>query len=172
MTTDHGPRTTHPAPAPPALTLIAAMSSNRVIGAAGALPWHEPEDLRFFKHTTAGHAVIMGRKTWDALGRPLPKRRNLVITRQTGFAAPGAEVFATLDAAIASARQSDSEPMVIGGGEIYRQALPMATCIHLTEVRCEVAGDATFPELDPAVWTVASERESGRLVFRTYTRRA
>ena len=155
-----------------ALTLIAAMSSNRVIGAAGQLPWHEPEDLRFFKATTAGHAVIMGRKTWDALGRPLPNRRNLIITRQNGFVANGAEVFATLDAAVAAARSSDAEPMVIGGGEIYRQALPSATLIHLTEVRGEVVGDATFPELDPAAWNVISERESGRLLFRSYARRA
>ena len=154
------------------LTLIAAMSSNRVIGAAGQLPWHEPEDLRFFKTTTAGHAVIMGRKTWDALGRPLPKRRNLVVTRQTGFVANGAEVHPTLDAAVAAARGSDAEPMVIGGGEIYRPALSNATRIHLTEVCGEVVGDATFPELDPAVWSVVSERESGRLVFRTYVRRA
>ena len=154
------------------LTLIAAMSSNRVIGADGKLPWHEPEDLRFFKATTAGHAVIMGRKTWDALGRPLPKRRNLVVTRQAGFVAVGAEVFASLAAAVAAARSSDREPMVIGGGEIYRQALPTATRIHLTEVRGEATGDASFPELDPARWAVASERESGRLVFRTYERRA
>ena len=164
-----GPPTTDPRPP---LILIAAMSSNRVIGAAGQLPWHEPEDLRFFKTTTAGHAVIMGRKTWDALGRPLPKRRNLIITRQSGFVANGAEVFATLDAAVAAARSSDAEPMVIGGGEIYRQALPSATLIHLTEVRGEVVGDATFPELDPAAWNVISERESGRLLFRSYARRA
>jgi dihydrofolate reductase len=154
----------------PPLTLIAAMSSNRVIGAAGALPWHEPEDLRFFKATTAGHAVIMGRKTWDALGRPLPKRRNLVVTRQPGFAAAGAEIFPTLEAAVAAARAGDGEPMVIGGGEIYRRALPLATRVHLTEVRGEVAGDTTFPELDPRDWRLASERESGRLVFRTYER--
>jgi len=158
-------------PPPPPLTLIAAMSSSRVIGADGKLPWHEPEDLRFFKATTAGHAVIMGRKTWDALGRPLPKRRNLVVTRQAGFSAVGAEVFPSLVAAVAAARASDAEPMVIGGGEIYRQALPLATCIHLTEVRCDVVGDATFPELDAGAWQVASERESGRLVFRTYLRR-
>ena len=125
--------------------MIAAMGSNRVIGADGKLPWHEPEDLKHFKAVTTGHAVIMGRKTWVALGRPLPKRRNLVVTRQAGFAAPGAEVFASLDAAIASAREGgDAEPMIIGGGEIYRLALPLATRIHLTEVRCAPAGDATL----------------------------
>ncbi len=154
----------------PPLTLIAAMSSNRVIGADGKLPWHEPEDLRFFKATTAGHAVIMGRKTWEALGRPLPKRRNLVVTRQLAFVAPGAEVFADLVAAIAAARTTDPEPMVIGGGEIYRQALVAATRIHLTEVLVEAQGDATFPALDARAWRVASERRSGNLVFRTYER--
>lgn len=154
----------------PALTLIAAMGSNRVIGADGQLPWHEPEDLAHFKRVTSGHAVIMGRKTWQALGRPLPKRRNLVITRQAGFSAPGAEVFASLDAAIAAARSTDAEPMVIGGGEIYRQALPQATRIHLTEVRADPVGDTTFPELPAGEWRVASERASGRLVFREYVR--
>ena len=171
MTTDHGPRTPDSAAKPP-LTLIAAMSSNRVIGADGQLPWHEPEDLRFFKTTTAGHAVIMGRKTWDALGKPLPKRRNLVVTRQPGFVANGAEVFADLTTAVAAARHSDAEPMVIGGGEIYRQALSTATRIHLTEVMVEAVGDVTFPDLDPAQWMVVSERAPGRLVFRTYERRA
>jgi dihydrofolate reductase len=152
------------------LAMIAAMGSNRVIGAEGRLPWHEPEDLKHFKATTTGHAVIMGRKTWEALGRPLPKRRNLVVTRQAGFSAPGAEVFTGLDAAIAAARRDDPEPMVIGGGEIYRLALPQATRIHLTEVRCAPAGDASFPELDPRDWRVASERASGNVVFRVYER--
>ncbi len=154
----------------PALALIAAMGSNRVIGADGKLPWHEPEDLKYFKTTTSGHAVIMGRKTWEALGRPLPKRRNLVVTRQDGFIAPGAEVFATLDTAIAAAHSTDPEPMVIGGGEIYRLALPLATRIYLTEVGGAFAGDATFPALDPAAWQVANERVSGNLTFRVYER--
>lgn len=160
----------------PALAMIAAMGSNRVIGADGKLPWHEPEDLAYFKATTSGHAVIMGRKTWEALGRPLPKRRNLVVTRQAGFVATGAEVFSTLDAAIAAARAGDAtragdaEPMIIGGGEIYRLALAQATRIHLTEVKVAPAGDATFPELDARVWRVASERVSGNLTFRVYER--
>jgi len=154
----------------PALSMIAAMGSNRVIGAEGKLPWHEPEDLQYFKATTSGHAVIMGRKTWQALGRPLPKRRNIVVTRQTDFSAPGAEVFSTITAAIDAARTGDPEPMIIGGGEIYRLALPQVTRIHLTEVACQPAGDATFPELDPKIWRVASERTSGNLTFRVYER--
>jgi len=112
----------------------------------------------------------MGRKTWQALGRPLPKRRNLVVTRQAAFSAPGAEIFSDLDAAIAAARTTDSEPMIIGGGEIYRLALPQATRIHLTEVACQPVGDATFPALDPGVWRVAHERVSGNLTFRVYER--
>lgn len=158
-----------PARAP--LVLVAAMASNRVIGNAGALPWHEPEDLRHFKAVTTGHAVIMGRKTWQALGRPLPKRRNLVVSRDAALIAPGAEVFTDVSAAIAAARVDDPEPMVIGGGELYRLALPLATRIELTEVLMEVDGDVTFPELPPTEWTVADERISGRLVFRTWVRR-
>lgn len=152
------------------LAMIAAMAANRVIGAAGALPWHEPEDLRHFKAITSGHALIMGRKTWETLGRPLPKRRNLVVTRQADFKAAGGEVFTSLDSAIVAARATDDQPMIIGGGEIYRLALPLATRIHLTEVRCQPVGDATFPELDPGEWRLTSERVSGNLSFRVYER--
>jgi dihydrofolate reductase len=150
--------------------MVAAMASNRVIGCRGELPWHEPEDLAHFKRVTTGHAVIMGRKTWQSLGRPLPKRRNLVVTRQTDFVAPGADVFQDLTQAIAAARVSDAEPMIIGGGELYRLALPLATRIELTEILGEVEGDATFPELPGSDWRVADERKSGRLVFRTWLR--
>lgn len=151
------------------LFMIAAMARNRVIGKGGQMPWHEPEDLRHFKAMTTGHAVIMGRKTWDALGRPLPKRRNLVITRQAGFVAAGAEVFADLAQAIAAARTTDPEPAIIGGGEIYRQALPLATRIELTEIDLEPAGDAWFPELG-GEWMISAERQSGACTFRTWVR--
>jgi len=152
------------------LTLVAAMATNRVIGCDGALPWHEPEDLRHFKAVTTGHAVIMGRKTWESLGKPLPKRRNLVITRNVAFVAPGAEVFTDLLTGIAAARTTDPEPVVIGGGELYRLALPLATRIELTEVLMEAVGDATFPELPGDEWRIAAERVSDRLVFRTWER--
>jgi dihydrofolate reductase len=112
----------------------------------------------------------MGRKTWDALGRPLPRRRNLVVTRQSGFTAPGAEVFAELGAAIAAARATDAQPCVIGGGEIYTLALPFATLIHLTVVDVEPPGDAWFPAFDERQWRERERRESGRLVFRTLER--
>jgi dihydrofolate reductase len=152
------------------LAMIAAMARNRVIGSQGDLPWNEPEDTRFFKATTLGHALIMGRKTFDALGRPLPKRRNIVITRQQGWRREGVEVVATLDEAIRLARQSDPMPFIGGGGEIYALALPLATRIYLTVVDMEAAGDAAFPELPALDWRVTERRESGRLTFQTLER--
>jgi dihydrofolate reductase len=149
------------------LALVAAMARNRVIGNQGQLPWHEPADLAHFKRITTGHAVIMGRKTWESLGRPLPRRRNLVVTRQSGFTAPGIEVHATLDSAIAAARATDPEPHVIGGGEIYALALHLATRIELTEIATDTQGDAWFPVLD-ANWSVALERALTQCVFRTW----
>ncbi|MEK7413151.1 MAG: dihydrofolate reductase, partial [Planctomycetota bacterium] len=153
------------------LSLVVAYSvPGRVIGREGKLPWHEPEDLKHFKATTSGHAVIMGRKTWDSLGKPLPKRRNLVITRQAGYVANDAEVYADIDSAIAAARTTDPEPCVIGGATIYAQAMPLMTKLVLTEVRMDVTGDAVFPQIDERGWNETERRESGRLVFRTLVR--
>jgi dihydrofolate reductase len=130
------------------LSLIAAMSvPGRVIGKDGKLPWHLPEDLAFFKRTTTGHAIIMGRKTWDEVGRPLPKRRNIVVTRQPTLVLEGAETAPSLEAALALAETTDEEPFVIGGTEIFRSAIPLANRIYLTEVLRDVEGDAHFPEL-------------------------
>jgi dihydrofolate reductase len=158
-------------PAP--LAMIAAMSRNRVIGDRGQLPWHEPEDQRHFRTTTIGHAVIMGRKTFEALGKALPRRRNIVVTRQAGWSAPGCEVVPGLDEALALARSSDALPFIGGGGEIYLMALPLTTLIYLTTVNAEVSGDAYFPELDPGQWQ-ERERKSvggGRLLFQVLDRR-
>ena len=142
------------------LALIVAMSvPGRVIGKGGKLPWHLPEDLAFFKRTTTGHAIIMGRKTWDEVGRPLPKRRNIVVTRQPSLALQGAEVAPSLEAALAMARATDEEPFVIGGTEIFRLAIPLASRIYLTEVHQVVEGDVHFPELDD-VWE-ETERRAG-----------
>lgn len=153
------------------LALIAAHARNRVIGNRGDLPWHEPEDLAHFKRTTLGHAVIMGRKTAESLKlRPLPKRRNLVVTRQVGLVLPGFEVFATLDDAIAGARTSDPEPMIIGGGELYALALPQITTMYLTVVDRDCEGDAFFPTFDERQWSERERRVSGTLVFRTLVR--
>jgi dihydrofolate reductase len=158
-------------PIPP-LSLIAAMSRNRVIGDHGRLPWHEPEDLRHFKRLSTGHAVIMGRRTATSLcSTPLPGRRNLVVSRTTALSLPGFEVFPALDAAIQAARTLDPEPMIIGGAEIYRLALPLVSTMYLTEIGRECSGDAHFPDFDEGEWRESERRQSGALVFRTLVRR-
>jgi len=131
--------------------LVAAVAANGVIGAGGKLPWRIPEDLRHFKSLTLGHPVIMGRKTWESLGRPLPGRENIVVTRTPGFEAPGAHVAASLDGALALCA---GEPVafVIGGGEIYAAALPLADGMVLTEIGRDFPGDARFPEFDRNGW--------------------
>ncbi len=135
---------------PASLSLIVAMDRNRLIGRNGDLPWRLPNDLKHFKRTTLGKTILMGRKTWDSLGRPLPERQNWVLTRDRGFAAAGARVFHDLDAALAA--HGPGELMVIGGAELYRQTLSRADRLYLTEVRAEVEGDAWFPEFDRAAW--------------------
>ena len=140
--------------------LIAAVARNGVIGLNNQLPWRLPEDLRHFKASTLGKPVIMGRKTWESLGRPLPGRHNLVVSRQAGFTASGAQVFGTLDAALAAAAATGAaEACVIGGGELYRQALALADRLVLTEIDRDFAGDAFFPEFDRTRF-VETARES------------
>lgn len=154
------------------LALIVAYAvPGRVIGDGERMPWHHPADLKHFRAVTTGHAVIMGRKTWASIGRPLPKRRNLVLSRDATFRADGAEVFADLTAAIAAARAGgDACPMVIGGGTVYAQALPLATVLHLTEVHEVHAGSVRFPDLDEAHWTETTRRSDPPLVFRELRR--
>jgi dihydrofolate reductase len=153
------------------LVLVLAVASNGVIGKDGKVPWHIPEDLKHFRRVTTGHAIIMGRKTWDEVGKPLPNRRNIVVTRQPGLVLPGAEVTNTLEEAIARARTTDPEPRVIGGAEIYRLALPLATKIYLTEVDREVEGD-TFFALDRSGFRETERRlgEEPGVVFLTLQR--
>jgi dihydrofolate reductase len=134
----------------PALSLISAVARNGAIGRDNALLWSDPEDLRHFRRVTLGHPVIMGRKTWDSLPprfRPLPGRRNLVVTRRSGWSAPGAETAASLDAALALL---DGTPraFVIGGGQLYALALPQADELVLTEIDADFVGDTFFPEFD------------------------
>lgn len=140
------------------VSLIAAASENNVIGKGNALPWSLPADLDHFRQTTAGHAVIMGRKTFESIGRPLPKRRNIVISRQADYQPGGVEVVTSITDAISLVPQSE-EAFVIGGGEIYRQALPLADRVYLTRVHTDIEGDAFFPELDPAEWQEVSSRK-------------
>ncbi|WP_034334095.1 dihydrofolate reductase [Conchiformibius kuhniae] len=137
---------------PRTLTLIAALDEQHCIGGGNAMLWHLPEDFAFFKQYTLGKPVIMGRKTWLSLPRrPLPGRRNVVLTRQSGFEAAGAEVFADLPAALAACAAAP-ETVIIGGAQIYAQALPLATDLRLTEVRLNVAGDAFFPRFSHDQW--------------------
>lgn len=143
--------------AQPEVILIAAVARNGVIGRDNALPWRLRADLARFKATTVGHPVLMGRKTWESLGRPLPGRRNMVVTRDASYAADGADIFASLDAALAAA--GGGRLFVIGGAEIYRQLLDRADALMLTEVGAVVSGDAFFPDFDRSLFT-ETRRES------------
>ncbi len=131
------------------IAFVVAMDKNRAIGRAGALPWHLPDDLKRFKALTLGKTVLMGRKTFESIGRPLPKRRNVVLTKDPNFGAESVEVVHALDDALLL----DEEIMVIGGGEIYSLFLPMATHLHLTLVETTIPdADTFFPEWNPAQW--------------------
>ena len=147
------------------LSLIAALAENRVIGIDNRMPWHLPGDFKYFKATTLGKPIIMGRKTWDSLGRPLPGRLNLVVSRQPGLQLEGAEVFSSLDAAIARAEawareQGIDEVMLIGGAQLYAQALEQADRLYLTRVGLSPEGDAWFPEFDTSQWKLTSNVEN------------
>ncbi len=135
------------------LSLIVAVSRNNVIGVAGGLPWHLPEDLRRFKTLTMGKPMIMGRSTCESIGCALPGRRSIVLSRRSQFEAAGCEVVASVPAAIEAAGNVP-EIMVIGGGHVYRAFLPLADRIYLTCVDAEIAGDTFFPQLDKAEWTL------------------
>ncbi|MHC8508586.1 MAG: dihydrofolate reductase [Rhodospirillales bacterium] len=144
--------------------LVAAMAKNRVIGKDGGLPWRLPEDLKHFKRVTMGHPMVMGRKTYESIGRPLPGRANIVITRNPDFRAEGVYVEPSVDAALARAETLAHAPgadwiMVIGGGEIYRQTIGRAGRLYLTEVDAEVEGDTVFPAFDAAAFEETERRE-------------
>ncbi|MGM0537387.1 MAG: dihydrofolate reductase [Pseudomonadota bacterium] len=139
------------------VAMIAAMARNRVIGVDNQLPWYLPEDLRFFKRMTQAKPLVMGRKTYQSIGRPLPGRLNIVVTRDLDFQPEGVRVCHDLESALRLADQQATidgveEIMVMGGAQIYAQALPFASRLYLTEVDIEVAGDACFPELDMSEW--------------------
>ncbi|MEM8548958.1 MAG: dihydrofolate reductase [Pseudomonadota bacterium] len=162
----------------PAVALIVAAADNDVIGKGNALPWHLSADLKYFKAQTLGKPVLMGRLTWESIGRPLPGRPNIVVTRRADYAVTGATVVNSLEAAIAAAQQhATDEIMVIGGAEIYRQALPLADRVYLTRVHVDVEdGDASFL-LPAADWVLtwqqfhAAEEGQPACTFRVYRRR-
>ncbi|MBM4217254.1 MAG: dihydrofolate reductase [Gammaproteobacteria bacterium] len=163
----------------PRLTLIVAVADNGVIGLEGGLPWKLSEDLRRFKQRTLGRPVVMGRKTWESFGRPLPGRTNIVVTRRTGYTvdSPGVIVVRNLDSAIEAAGEVE-EIMIIGGAEIYALALPRAELVELTRVYATVEGDTLFPAMPPEDWQEiacteypADERNQYSMSFVTLQRR-
>jgi len=163
----------------PRVTAIMARARNGTIGRGNSLPWHIPEDLRHFKALTSGHPIIMGRNTWDSLSRPLPNRRNIVITRQPHWSASGAESAQSVGAAI-DLCAGNEEIFVIGGAQIYEAALPLTDRLIITEIDADITGDTYFPAPDPALWRVVEHRpgDAGgegnagpRFAFVTYVRR-
>ena len=137
------------------ITLVVAMADNRAIGLDGQMPWHLPRELRHFKETTMGHPIVMGRKTHESIGRPLPGRQNIVISRDVAYQAAGCDTAGSLEEAVSKAE--GDEVMVIGGGQIYAAALPFADRMVITRVACSPEADTWFPPWDPAEW-----RETGR----------
>ncbi len=150
------------------LALICAMASNGVIGRDNRLPWRLPADLRHFRRATMGHAVIMGRKTWESIGRPLPGRANIVVTRKTDYRAEGARALVySLEAALRlaeniAAGDGAGQAFVIGGAELYRQALPLADLFHLTRIHAEVPGDVGLRGFDETEWEEISREDFSR----------
>ena len=141
----------------PVIALVAAMDEAHVIGRDNALPWHLPADLAHFKALTLDKPILMGRKTWESLPGLLPRRRHLVVSRDPGYRAEGCEVFDSLEAAIGAV--DEPELMIVGGASIYAQSLPLASRLHLTIVRTQVAGDVWFPVWNPAEWYEISRVE-------------
>jgi dihydrofolate reductase len=143
-------RTVHPLPRP-IVTLVAAVAENGVIGSGNRMPWHLPADLKRFKALTLGKPILMGRKTFEAIGKPLPGRRNFVLTRAGNLRVPGVEIVHGFDEALAASADAP-ELMVIGGAEVYRLAMPRAQRMHLTRVHAALVGDTRFPNCDWNEW--------------------
>jgi dihydrofolate reductase len=159
-------------------SILAAVAENGVIGRGGKLPWHLSDDLRHFKELTMGHTIVMGRRTWESIGRPLPGRQMVVVSRQPDYEAAGCQVVSSLDDALEIAGQiDDDETFAIGGAEIYRLALPRADRLYLTRVHAKVEGDTRFPELDASQWRLlesqrheADEKNDYPFSFEVYRR--
>lgn len=159
------------------ITLIAAMARNRAIGQDNKLLWRLPSEMAHFRRSTTGKTVLMGRKTFESLGRPLPNRLNVILTRDRSFAPEGCESVHSVDEALRKYSSEEEELMVIGGAEIYSQFLPYADKLLLTEVEAEIAGDAFFPEVPESEWSIvgsephiADEKHGYNFCIRTYRR--
>lgn len=140
------------------LSLIAAMDNNRLIGSSNQLPWRLPADLAFFKRTTMGKPIVMGRKTFESIGKPLPGRRNIVITGNVGFSAPGCEVVDSIESAMSLTRDDD-EVMLIGGASLYQQTIDRASKLYITLIHHSFDGDTWFPEIDLNVWKTENRQD-------------
>lgn len=138
------------------LSIAVAVGENFAIGKNNQLLWHMPADLKFFKQTTSGHTVVMGRKTFDSVGRPLPNRRNIVITRDPSLKIDGVEVVNSLDEALAITKAEEKPVFIVGGAEIYRQALPKTTTLYLTTIHHNFDADTFFPEINRNEWKLIS----------------
>jgi dihydrofolate reductase len=145
-------------PDKPRLSIITAMAANRVIGVENRLPWHLPEDLQHFKTLTMGHHIVMGRKTYDSIGKPLPGRTTIIITRNVDYAVPGCMAVNSIDAALIVAN-GDDEVFFVGGAALYAQALPLVDRIYLTEIKRDFPGDAHFPQFDLSQWNEVSREK-------------
>lgn len=145
------------------ISLVVAAANNGVIGHRGGIPWRLPDDQRFFRDLTRGHCIVIGRKTFDEIGKALPDRKNLVVSRTPRASAGGVEFFTDLESALAWARAAGFADCFIAGGEgLYREGLAFAECVHLTRVDAEPEGDTFFPELDPAMWHCVERRPHAR----------
>jgi dihydrofolate reductase len=158
----------------PQLSMVVAMTDNRVIGRNNTMPWHLPADLAYFKKITLGHPILMGRRTWDSIGRPLPGRRNLVLSFQKDLKLEGAEVFNSLEQALATC---SDQVFVIGGADLFQHCLPMAQKLHITQIHATLEGDTFFPEVDLTGWREIERIEHPRdeknaydLTFSTWVR--
>ncbi len=174
---DNADTTLHARKPTSTVSIIAAMSENRVIGVRNALPWHLPADLRHFRSLTMGHTVIAGRKNYESIGRPLPGRTNIIVTRDPAYRAPGCTVVHSIDAALEAAG-ADNEIFVIGGAQIYEQTIRLAERMYLTLVHARIEGDAFFPPFDPGEWNeiereqhAADERHVYAYTFITLVRK-
>ena len=147
------------------ISIIVAASENNVIGRDGSIPWHLPDDLKYFRKKTEGHPVIMGRKNFEsivkALGKPLPNRENIIVTRESAYEADDCEIASSLEEAIMYGHKDNDkeEIFIIGGGEIYKQAMELSNYLYLTRVHAWIAGDVVFPEIDPEVWEEVEREE-------------
>jgi dihydrofolate reductase len=158
----------------PQLSMIVAMTDNRVIGRNNTMPWHLPADLAYFKKLTLGHPILMGRRTWDSIGRPLPGRRNLVLSFQKDLKLEGAEVFNSLEQALSTC---PGQVFVIGGADLFQHCLPLAQKLHITQIHATLEGDTFFPEVDLTGWREIERIEHPRdeknaydLTFSTWGR--